>query len=153
MINKQAIADQLLAHERAINDRWNIGEFQVFTDNYTDDVSFIDPILDKICYSKAELVARFNAYFPYKTFPVVRSVMSNEKVVVSDHGDMAVVTYNLQNDVQGKSGQILPLPLWNAVEVYQQINGEWRIIHSSWSFAAQEEIIKKLENLFTQLAK
>jgi ketosteroid isomerase-like protein len=55
--------------------------------------------------------------------------------VVDVEGKIAVLTFNLVN--YGKpsgSAQETVLARWNATEVYRQVDGAWRIIHTHWSF-------------------
>ena len=55
--------------------------------------------------------------------------------VVHVDGNVAVLTFNLVN--YGKpsgSAEETVLARWNATEVYREIDGAWRIIHTHWSF-------------------
>ncbi|MEG7336026.1 YybH family protein [Bacillus sp. 0102A] len=153
MNNKQAIIDKILKNEKAINERWNKGDYFGFLDSYIDDVTFVDPSIPSMFQSREEVREHLEPNFPYKEFPVVKSEYSNEKVVVSDGEDMAVLTYNLHNYVQGKNGRVLPLPLWHCTQVYQLIQGEWRIVHNHWSFAQVPELMESVQAIFTELAK
>ena len=50
-------------------------------------------------------------------------------------GKTAVLTFNLVN--YGKpsgSAEETVLARWNATEVYREVDGAWRIIHTHWSF-------------------
>lgn len=50
-------------------------------------------------------------------------------------GNIALFTFNLVN--YGKptgSTHETGLARWNAAQVYRQLNGEWRILHTHWSF-------------------
>jgi ketosteroid isomerase-like protein len=53
---------------------------------------------------------------------------------VQQHGDIAVLTFNLISHGarfgQGPKGDVR----WNSTEVYQRISGQWKIIHSHWSY-------------------
>nr|WP_314464414.1 nuclear transport factor 2 family protein [uncultured Clostridium sp.] len=153
MNNKQAIIDKILKNEKAINERWNMGDYQGFLDSYVEDVTFVDPGIPSMFMSREDVKKKLEPYFPYKEFPIVVSEVSNEKVVVSDGEDMAVLTYNLQNSAQGKKGQVLPLPLWHCTQVYQLIQGEWRIIHNHWSFAQVPALMDSVQAIFAELAK
>jgi hypothetical protein len=56
--------------------------------------------------------------------------MINPKVQI--HSDTAVLTFNLIDFVPTSEGSITEVH-WNSTEVYSQINGEWKIIHTHWS--------------------
>jgi ketosteroid isomerase-like protein len=153
MSNKQAIKDKILKIEKAMNDRWNIGDYFGFLNCYVDDVTFVDPGISSMIQSRDKIRENLELNFPYKEFPIVKSEYSNEKVVVNDGEDMAVLTYNLHNSIQGKNGALQPLPLWHCTQVYQRIQGEWRIIHNHWSFAQVPELMERVQAIFTEAAK
>ncbi|MDF2791042.1 MAG: hypothetical protein K0S80_4144 [Neobacillus sp.] len=153
MSNKQAIIDKILKNEKAINERWNVGDYFGFLDCYIDDVTFVDPGIPSMFQSREDVRKHLEANFPYKELPIVKCEYSNEKVVVSAGEDMAVLTYNLLNYIKGKSGKVLPLPLWHCTQVYQLIQDEWRIIHNHWSFAQVPELMESVQAIFAELAK
>ena len=48
---------------------------------------------------------------------------------VQKSGDLAVLTFNLvETGAQFDGGD------WNSTEVYQRVNGSWKIVHSHWSY-------------------
>lgn len=55
--------------------------------------------------------------------------------VVHVEGSIAVLTFNLVNygKPSGSAEETL-LARWNATEVYRDVGGAWRIIHTHWSF-------------------
>jgi ketosteroid isomerase-like protein len=57
---------------------------------------------------------------------------------VQQSGDMAVLTFNLI-DYGAQVGEgPKTTARWNSTEVYQRINGSWRIVHSHWSYVKPE---------------
>ena len=58
--------------------------------------------------------------------------MLNPKV--QRDGNMAVLTFNLLSYVKQPDGTEKVVPRWNSSEVYRKIDGQWKIIHSHWSF-------------------
>jgi len=63
---------------------------------------------------------------------VERAEMIDPKV--QQQGDIAVLTFNLVSHGarfgDGPKGDVR----WNSTEVYQRISGQWKIIHSHWSY-------------------
>ena len=55
--------------------------------------------------------------------------------VVEVEAKIAVLSFNLVNygKPSGSAGEAV-LARWNATEVYREIDGAWRIIHTHWSF-------------------
>jgi ketosteroid isomerase-like protein len=53
---------------------------------------------------------------------------------VQRHGTVALLTFNLVNDRREADGAERQVVAWNATEVYGRVDGQWRIIHSHWSY-------------------
>ena len=53
---------------------------------------------------------------------------------VQCHGDIAVLTYNLVNYERQLDGTERQARRWNSTAVFRRIAGEWRTIHSHWSY-------------------
>ena len=58
--------------------------------------------------------------------------MVNAKV--QQHGDVALLTFNLLNYRNRADGSEELFVRWNSTETYRRVDGRWRIIHSHWSF-------------------
>jgi ketosteroid isomerase-like protein len=52
---------------------------------------------------------------------------------VQRSGDLAVLTFNLV-DYGAQMDGPKTTARWNATEVYQRLNGSWKIVHSHWSY-------------------
>ena len=52
---------------------------------------------------------------------------------VQRSGDLAVLTFNLVNYGAQLDGGPKSIVRWNATEVFQRLNGSWKIVHSHWS--------------------
>ena len=57
---------------------------------------------------------------------------------VQRYGDVALLTFNLINYGHVSEEPETILSRWNSIEVYGRIDGEWRIIHSHWSYIKPE---------------
>jgi len=49
-------------------------------------------------------------------------------------GEAAVLSYNYRSSELAPEGTILSQTPWNATEVYFRRDGQWRIVHTHWSF-------------------
>jgi ketosteroid isomerase-like protein len=58
--------------------------------------------------------------------------MLNAKV--QRHGDVAVLTYNVVNYQKQADGTERPTTRWNSTAVFRRIDGQWRTIHSHFSY-------------------
>jgi ketosteroid isomerase-like protein len=63
-------------------------------------------------------------------------------VSVSDGGDLAVLSYNLNSFVADEAAGEKLRVAWNCTEVYRRIEGSWRIVHSHWSFTQHPAIMQ-----------
>ena len=64
---------------------------------------------------------------------LLRNELPNPLVIVSDSGDLAVVSYNLLDFVaDGAAARTAGRP-WNSTRVYRLIEGSWGVVHVNWS--------------------
>jgi ketosteroid isomerase-like protein len=129
-VDVKHISETLFALERALNERWSTGDSSGYLDNYHEDVSYFDPAIDKLLVGRAAVVSHISKI--YKNPNIVRNEYLNPHVIVSEGGDLAVLSYNLNTFVLDQAGAEKMLRAWNSTEVYRLIDGEWRIVHSNW---------------------
>src|SRR5262245_7453676 len=128
------VAEHLTSLERGALDRWVRADPDGFLSLYSKDATYFDPFRDKrldgLDALNAMAAPMRGAKLPF-TEP--RYEMLNAAVSVD--GNTAVLTYNLVNYGKplGKTEEAA-LARWNATEVYRQINGAWRLVHTHWSF-------------------
>lgn len=131
--NAEEIAATLIAIEKGINERWNKGDVDGALEVYSDDVTYFDPLTEMRLEGRKAVEAYFRQFFEGK-LNILRNEFPNPQVLVSEAGDMAVVSYNLVNYVSdGQGGEKLGSP-WNATMAYRKIDGRWRAVHVNWSF-------------------
>lgn len=53
---------------------------------------------------------------------------------VQRDGNIAVLTFNLNASGARIAGVDQGTQRWNSTEVYQRIDGKWKIVHSHWSY-------------------
>jgi uncharacterized protein (TIGR02246 family) len=123
-------ADEVIAVERAALDRWGKGDPEGFLSLYADEVTYFDPMQDARIDGRAALRALYGPLAG--KFTVDRYEMLNPRV--QRYGDVAVLTYNLQNYARQPDGTERATSRWNSSVVLRRIDGRWRTIHSHWSF-------------------
>ena len=122
--------DTIIALERGALARWGKGDPQGFLEIMAAEQTYFDPQTDKRVDGQ-EALKKYFAPFVGK-ISIERGDMIDPKV--QRVGDMAVLTFNL-NDYGGQfAGGPKTTTHWNATEVYRQINGAWKIVHSHWSY-------------------
>jgi len=119
----------VIALERAALDRWGRGDPQGFLETYAPDVTYFDP-MQAARVDGLEAMKRLLGPMAGK-FKIDRYEMLNPKV--QEHGDVAVLTYNVVNYVKEPDGSEKVSPRWNSTSVFRRDNGRWRTIHSHWS--------------------
>ncbi|WP_179031423.1 YybH family protein [Paenibacillus kribbensis] len=142
-VNIKEVAETVLNIERANNERWNQGDCYGYLDSYSDDISYFDPVTEKLIVGNSAV--REHILSRYKNPNIIRSEYLNPDVAVSEAGDLTVLSYNLHNYVAGEDGQEKLQKCWNTTEVFRLINGEWRTVHSHWSFVRHPGIISGLD--------
>jgi uncharacterized protein (TIGR02246 family) len=137
-VNK--ITEAILRAERSANERWNNGDCNGYLETYSEDITYFDPATEKVLVGRKSVEDHIRKL--YKNPHIVRSEYRNPEVTVSDDGNLAVLSYNLRNFVADEAGGEKLQANWNTTEVYRLIGGEWRIVHSHWSFAQHPAIMQ-----------
>ena len=125
--------DTIIALERGALDRWGRGDPQGYLDLYARDVTYFDPMREKRIDG---FEAMKQALEPIKGLVKVdRYDMIAPQV--SRAGDAAILTYNLVSYGRSPGGDAMVVR-WNSTAVYAQIDRQWKIVHSHWSFTKPE---------------
>lgn len=126
--------ETIMAMERAALDRWGKGDPDGYFEIMARDETYFDPTGAKRVDGE-EALRPLIAPFRGK-IRIDRYEMIDPRVQGDDH--VAVLTFNLiSRGAQvnaGKKGDVR----WNATEVYQRIDGRWKIVHSHWSYTKPE---------------
>ena len=124
----------VVAMERAALDRWGKGDPQGYLEIMASDVTYFDPMQEKRI-DGLEAMKKMLAPITGKV-KVSRFDMIDPKV--QRYGDSALLTFNLVSYVTQPDGKELAVARWNSSELYGRVNGQWRIVHSHWSFIKPE---------------
>jgi ketosteroid isomerase-like protein len=122
--------ETIVSLERGELDRWGKGEPQGFFDIMAPDQTYFDPTTTKRIDGQ-DALKQFIAPFNGK-IKIEKVEMIDPKVQRS--GDLAVLTFNLVDYGAQVDGGPKTTARWNSTEVYQRLNGSWKIVHSHWSY-------------------
>jgi len=122
--------ETIIALERGALDRWGKGDPQGFFEIMASDQTYFDPATAKRIDGQ-DALKKYFAPIAGK-IRIERVEMIDPKVQRS--GDLAVLTFNLVDYGGQFNGGPKTTTRWNSTEVYQRINGSWKIIHSHWSY-------------------
>jgi ketosteroid isomerase-like protein len=129
-----SVEEHIIALERGALERWGKGDPQGFFDIMSNDETYFDPIAAKRI-DGLEALRNFFAPFTGK-ISIDRFEMIGP--TVQRHGDVAILTFNLVNYGAQLSGNPKSTARWNSTEIYQRLNGRWKIVHSHWSYTKPE---------------
>jgi len=127
--------DAIVALEKGALDRWGKGDTGGYLELMASEETYFDPNTEKRI-DGLESFRRYLAPFAGK-IKIERVEMIDPKV--QRVGDLAVLTFNL-NDYGASMGDSPKSDAhWNSTEVYQRIGGgQWKIVHSHWSYVKPE---------------
>jgi len=124
------IRDTILALERAALERWGNGDPGGYLELYAPDVTYFDPAV-------ASRVDGYDAMEQYYA-PIAGTISVDHFELLDPHvqvsGEMAVLTFNLEDHVKDDDGAEFIGNRWNVTEVYQRLSGEWKIVHAHLSY-------------------
>jgi len=124
---------ELVALERSALDRWIRVDPDGYLSLYAPEITYFDPFRDKRVDGIPAMEAIVAPMRGMKSpFADVRYDMIDPSV--QRHGDVALLTFNVVNYGKLPNKPEAVINRWNSTEVYQRIDGQWKIIHSHWSF-------------------
>jgi ketosteroid isomerase-like protein len=111
-------------------ERWRTGDPMGFVEISAEDISYVDPGLTKPIIGLDE----YRAYMKQLEGQVhyQKSEFIDPKVVMA--GDAALLSYNYRSSQLTPGGKVTSQTPWNATEIYFKQEGEWKIVHTHWSF-------------------
>jgi ketosteroid isomerase-like protein len=120
--------------ERAALDRWGKGDPSGYLEIMAPEVTYFDPNQEKRI-DGLEAMQRMLAPIAGKV-SVSRFDMIDPRV--QQHGNVALLTFNLVSYQTQPDGGDKAVARWNSTETYAIVDGQWRIIHSHWSYIKPE---------------
>lgn len=123
----------IVALERAALDRWGKGDPQGYLDTYAPEITYFDPVGER----RVDGLPAMQALYHPLTGKIRIDHYDMIEPKVQHAGDVAVLSYNLVSHAKLANGDSVVVR-WNSTAVYQRVAGNWRIIHSHWSFTKPE---------------
>jgi ketosteroid isomerase-like protein len=131
--------ESIIALERGALDRWGRGDPKGYYELMGAGETYFDPTTAKRVDGLEALKAHI-APFDGK-IAIDRYEMIDPKV--QRDGSVAVLTFNLDDSGARIAGVDQGVQHWNSTEVFQRIDGKWKIVHSHWSYVRPELAPKK----------
>jgi ketosteroid isomerase-like protein len=121
---------EVLSLEKTAMERWRNGDPMGFVEISAQDICYVDPGLTRPIIG----LDAFTRYMQQVVGKVhyQRSEFIDPRVV--EIGDAALLTYNYHSSSLTPDGNVSSQTPWNSTEVYFKQEGEWKIVHTHWSF-------------------
>jgi ketosteroid isomerase-like protein len=137
-MSHEAERNEIVALEREALNRWGKGDPAGFLELYGKEVTYFDPATEFRIDGQQAMV---DYYRPWTgLIQIMRFDMVNPQVTID--GNMALLTYNLINYIEGEDGVETVGSRWNSSTVFRKEDGAWRSIHSHWSFTRHPALQK-----------
>jgi ketosteroid isomerase-like protein len=130
----EGILAELLSLEAAAMERWRKGDPWGFTELSADEVTYFDTGTPRRIDGLEALRAEYEMIEGRVRYDVMEFVDPHVQV----HGDAAVLSYRYFSTVLEPDGSIASRTPWNCTEVFVRREGEWKIVHTHWSFILGE---------------
>lgn len=125
----------ILSLEKAAMERWRSGDPWGFVELSAEDVLYVDPGLTKPILNLDEYKAYMEPVRGQVHYQI--SEFLNPRIVLA--GDAAVLSYNYRSTATDPDSSIKGQNHWNATEVYFRRGGEWKIVHTHWSYVKHRQ--------------
>lgn len=138
---EETLLNQLLTLERGALDRWMEFDPAAYLALYTSDATYFDPLTETRVDGMATLEPWLGQLRALKgTASDLHYEIKNPKV--QRFGDLALLTFNTFTfgKPTGKAEELQAS--WNVTEAYARVNGQWRIVHSHFSYL-KPDVAKK----------
>jgi uncharacterized protein (TIGR02246 family) len=127
--------NEILVLENAAMERWRNGDPHGFIELSADDILYMDvgqtrPIQGLEAFRAYMKQFEGNIFYQKSEFIAPSVVFA---------GNAALLTYNYRSTVIDEQEAVTAQTPWNATEVYFRQAGEWKIVHTHWSFIRQRE--------------
>ena len=125
-----ADANTIIAMERAALDRWGAGDPRGYLEIMAPEVTYFDPVQERRIdglSAMTELLVSWTGKIKVDRYDMARPT-------VQQHGDAAILTFNLVSYRRRADGTEHAIAHWNSTEVYARVEGAWWIVHSHWSW-------------------
>jgi uncharacterized protein (TIGR02246 family) len=130
------VLGEVMALEAAAMERWRKGDPWGFIEVSAPDVTYFDTGTQQRLNGREALRAEY-AQLEGKIFYDVMDFVDPRVQVC---GDFAVLAYRFLSTRLKPDGSIANRTPWNCTEVFVRIDGQWRIVHTHWSFIKGERM-------------
>ena len=128
------VLGELMALESMAMERWRKGDPWGFIEISAPDVTYFDSGTPQRINGREALKAEY----ALREGKILYDVMDFVDPRVQVCGEMAVLTYRFLSTWLNPNGSVSHRTPWNCTEVFARSDGQWKIIHTHWSFIGGE---------------
>jgi uncharacterized protein (TIGR02246 family) len=125
---------ELMKLECGAMERWRKGDPWGFVELYAPDVTYFDTGTLRRINGRQALSDEYEK----RQGKIFYDVMDFIEPQVQVYGDIAILFYRFLSTWLNPDGSISKRTPWNCTEVYQRLEGGWKIIHNHWSYILGE---------------
>lgn len=126
------IPNLVVKMERAALERWGSGDPSGFLDMIAPAYTYFDPSRDKRIDGLQAITDHYD--------PIRGQVRSSRYEMIEPYvqtdGTTAVLTFNLKSYGEDRNANETLRAHWHSTEIYRQIDAEWKLISTHWSYTA-----------------
>lgn len=124
----------IITLENGAMERWRQGDPLGWIEISAEEITYIDPGLTK----PIEGIEAYKKYLKQFEGKVNYQISEFIDPKIKRFSSLAVLTYNYRDAKTEADGSIVDQSLWNTTEVYCLQDGEWKVIHTHWSYINQK---------------
>jgi len=133
------VTREIIALENGAMERWRQGDPDGFLEISAPEVTCFDSGTPR----RLDGLAALKAEYEPRAGRIHFDVMEFIDPVVQVHGDAAVLFYRFFSTDLNPDGTVAGRTPWNCTAVYARQDGQWRIVHTHWSYIRGERKQKK----------
>lgn len=133
-VEYSGVLGEVMALESAAMERWRKGDPWGFIELYASEVTYFDTGTAQRINGREAMVAELKP----RAGKIFYDVMDYVEPQVQVCGDLVVLFYRFLSTWLNPDGSVSHRTPWNCSEVYQRVEGSWKIIHNHWSYIRGE---------------
>lgn len=125
-----SIQKELMRLEDGAMERWRQGDPMGWSVIAAPEVTYVDPSLTQPLVG----LEQYTRYLEALKGKISYGASEYMRPKAAVYGDAAVLTFNYRGSTRKADGTVTKFVPWDTTEVYARLDGQWKIIHTHWSY-------------------
>ena len=130
----EGVLGELMVLKSSAMQRWRKGDPWGYLELYAPDVTYFDTGTARRTNGRQAMIRGYKKLEGKVFYDVMDFIEPSVRVC----GDMAVLFFRFLSTWLNPDGSVLKRVPWNCTEIYQHMQGSWKIIHNHWSLICGE---------------